>query len=1300
MCCYPDKYRRLDISLLDGFSANYALDATCYEDDSEKMIPRTIVMLALLSKVAMAPCIANAQTADPRNGSSELQYYDISEQLAENALSLLSEQIDMPLIYSMEEIEGMQVNAVKGMYTEKQALLAMVDNTELQLIQDMESGIWVIKRRETFQESDVEVGSIDNDQSLAIENMTTTQVRQNTVFTRLMNGLTALILAGASTTAVAQDDDEEDEIFFMSPFVIDASEDTGYTAQSTLAGTRIRTEVRELGSSITILTDKFLEDTGATDALTLLTYTANTEVGGVLGNFSAGSDGSGRFTTNNTRRNPQNGQRVRGLSRAELTRDYFSTVIPFDQYNTTRVTLNRGPNSVLFGIGSPGGVIDHSLKQAIQNEAITEVKFRFDHRGSTRGSFDVNRSIIEDRLAIRVAGLYDKLKYQQEPAEEEDQRLFVAFEGVLFENENSDFLGQTTVRGHIEFGEIDRNPPDVIPPIDAFRFWFDGYTDVDSLLAVPGVELSDLGRNMLSPQQSPDGRFIPQVTYDSINRQGHLNTKTRTASFINIPLYYESGNATTPGWSDPALAGLSGGMSRIRWPGSSGRPRQDHLFSGNAIRDLVGFTGYSLQNRDIFDYRNNLFQGTMNNVNDKFNVQQFVIDQTFLDGRAGIELSYNRQDSDKSSLLPLSSGLDKELYIDITETVSNDVPNPNLGRPVVRINRIDTQYSSVEQETVRATAFVDVDIREFSETLGTWLGRHTLTALFEQRDTDDSDYTSNLAWDSDTIDVVSNESFGATANSGRRAVTHLVYLGPSVLGAGNFNDVRITDSVNVPLPQVGDRHTAWYWDHTARERKVGEFFVEDYITDADLERRELTSEAFALKSSFLDDHIVTILAWRKDQEKAYERLTQTGTFSGDLPLRNPDGSINADIIRLNDEASADVTDETLTTSIVGFFPEKYLFELPLGMDLSFHYYEAESFQPAGFSQNIIGEPVAAPVGETTEYGFSLDFLDRRLSLRVNLYETSNANNRTTVQGTINNATNRIGDWLANFRGARDQGIAFSDLGVPTGTATSYDEIFETIINLIPEPTRSLRNYGFGGPNGGVTSDQIENLTSTFDFVSDGMEIELVGSPLPNWSISLNVAKQETVRSNTAPALSDVVFAIEQNIIDSGLANVADAPNLGVDITFLERYQNVVSFPVRAELANDGRKSLEQREWRVNLVTNYDFLDGPVKGFSVGGAIRWQDEAAIGYPLLLDEGGNQIPDLDNAYFGDDELNGDIWFSYRRKLFEEKVDWRIQLNIRNAIRSDSDIPVFANPNGEIAVFRIPPEQSLFITNTFRF
>jgi hypothetical protein len=79
--------------------------------------------------------------------------------------------------------------------------------------------------------------------------------------------------------------------------------------------------------------------------------------------------------------------------------------------------------------------------------------------------------------------------------------------------------------------------------------------------------------------------------------------------------------------------------------------------------------------------------------------------------------------------------------------------------------------------------------------------------------------------------------------------------------------------------------------------------------------------------------------------------------------------------------------------------------------------------------------------------------------------------------------------------------------------------------------------------------------------------------------------------------------------------------------------------------------------------------------------------------------SQFPDLDKTIYGPEELAGDFWVAYRRKIFKT-VDWRLQLNIRNAWGNRDDIPVTANPDGTIAVIRIPNETRWTLSSTFTF
>ncbi|HEY0945916.1 MAG TPA: hypothetical protein VGD81_11645, partial [Opitutaceae bacterium] len=77
-----------------------------------------------------------------------------------------------------------------------------------------------------------------------------------------------------------------DEAVTLSPFVVNSDRDTGYVATDSLAGTRLRTPLKDIAASVSVVTKDFLEDIAANNTADLLVYTTGTEVVGVGGNYS------------------------------------------------------------------------------------------------------------------------------------------------------------------------------------------------------------------------------------------------------------------------------------------------------------------------------------------------------------------------------------------------------------------------------------------------------------------------------------------------------------------------------------------------------------------------------------------------------------------------------------------------------------------------------------------------------------------------------------------------------------------------------------------------------------------------------------------------------------------------------------------------------------------------------------------------------------------------------------------------------------------------------------------------------
>ncbi len=100
---------------------------------------------------------------------------------------------------------------------------------------------------------------------------------------------------------------ENEEVFELSPFTIDASQDEGYYASQTMAGGRLSGSLKDSGAAIQVITKEFMDDLGANGIEELLQYTTSSEVAGILGNFT-GADEGGEGETSTGGRSTRSGR--------------------------------------------------------------------------------------------------------------------------------------------------------------------------------------------------------------------------------------------------------------------------------------------------------------------------------------------------------------------------------------------------------------------------------------------------------------------------------------------------------------------------------------------------------------------------------------------------------------------------------------------------------------------------------------------------------------------------------------------------------------------------------------------------------------------------------------------------------------------------------------------------------------------------------------------------------------------------------------------------------------------------------
>ena len=110
--------------------------------------------------------------------------------------------------------------------------------------------------------------------------------------------------------------------------------------------------------------------------------------------------------------------------------------------------------------------------------------------------------------------------------------------------------------------------------------------------------------------------------------------------------------------------------------------------------------------------------------------------------------------------------------------------------------------------------------------------------------------------------------------------------------------------------------------------------------------------------------------------------------------------------------------------------------------------------------------------------------------------------------------------------------------------------------------------------------------------------------------------------------------------------------------------------------------------------------GITKGWSVGGALRWQDKPTIGYPIIDYPELGPIRNIDSPVYGASETQADLWLRHRRKIFDDRIDWTLQLNVRNITDEDDLIDVSLNYGGLANIVRFNEGRRFILSSTFDF
>jgi TonB-dependent Receptor Plug Domain len=596
----------------------------------------------------------------------------------------------------------------------------------------------------------------------------------------------------------------EEQVVRLSPFEVSTTRNVGYQATETLAGTRIRTDLKDVASSIQVITKEFLDDIGATDSGSLLQYTTNAEVAGTRGTYAGLGNGTGVEDTGNLR-NPQSAQRVRGLAPADNTRDFFVTDIPWDSFNVDRIDIQRGPNQILFGLGSPAGIVNAGTHNAEFHD-FGSVEARTGSYGTFRSSLDLNQELIQNVLSIRVDGMWDDHHYEQNPAFQNEKRVFGAlrFDPQLFNRK--DF--HTSIKVKFENGNINADRPRIVPPEDRITPWFRPI-DTTSLnggmgkLAVPNGYTVGSAQATFSPwlggyanQQQPV--WFMDGTSNQLYRiyGGYVNTGALNAAGV------------------PQGAGVN--LVGMRYADVFSDLTQLHTYALNAHLPNYQYGQYrdaSLTDPSVFDFYHNLIDGPTASQFENWNALNIDLQQTFWDDRVGVQFTYDRQRYKRGgqNLIGGPNSNNPSINIDLlqnfqdyvvgpTNATNGNVANPNFGRPFVAIGPGGGNSYESDRKYIRGSVFAELRATDYlakDSFLAKLLGKHRFNGVFS----DEKYSTQNLTWQ-----MYANSLAYATykLQGNPDGILNLPPIGVAYLGGSLAN---ATSAANAQIPGITNNLT-------------------------------------------------------------------------------------------------------------------------------------------------------------------------------------------------------------------------------------------------------------------------------------------------------------------------------------------------------------------------------------------------------------------------------------------------------------------------------------------------------------
>jgi len=501
-------------------------------------------------------------------------------------------------------------------------------------------------------------------------------------------------------------DEKEEEIFELSPFTVDADQDEGFRATSSLSGSRLNTDLRDIPGASSVLTREFIDAIQITDLQEASQWTTN-----VVADYSAVSpfgqgDGNANPVFYKVRGNATGGGTT-GVDRQK--RNYFPVFATNDSYMLSRMDFSRGANSVLYGNGTISGSSSSMTKRAGTSEDFKNISLSLGSWNKRRVVADLNEAF-SDKFAARAV-----LMVQSQDGWRD--REFDRRDGVFL---TTTYRPTEKTEIRIEGENFNHSRLRAVPNFAEQISGWDGVTTFN--VTRPSTQWNSLLEAPAAPTD-PNARDYSGLTGGNLAKYYGINGLGKKIIFDpNGPgmLYNYQNTAVTAGGGNNQFIPVSGFRSGEFHNSTGGFRNISYQVAGNPLTETLGLRD------DVFDTAVNAMNAAgldgssiltkeFNNSPDAPSLKQEFHDvQATITHNVGdlfFELAVDVNEANLYGHHESTFG-GRNLYIDINEVLPDGSPNPGFLQPYTE-NDHQVNHFTFKEESWRGAAAYVMDDNEW-----------------------------------------------------------------------------------------------------------------------------------------------------------------------------------------------------------------------------------------------------------------------------------------------------------------------------------------------------------------------------------------------------------------------------------------------------------------------------------------------------------------------------------------------------------------------------------------------------------